>query len=289
MENKLLKMKRLDKIIRQTGTWDEESKKFLNSVFEKNDVISLSNNLFLCKSELYKDNYYFLIKKEFYKQINPNLSILEDEFQFLLKNSISGLEKELINIVNKRLDNGKLYTETQKDELISLNDIQGGVFEKITLNDWLSENFLVSKLISKVIFTLSIVIALIIIIYLQIMTTGGVSSITRFISSVVCFILVSLSSLIIKEVLSFKDNTKKSFLKIQKKLLESLSCDKNDLKDELFEAILLEAKKLNKNNCIVIDFGDEKIDVLHHRLYNETIIKSLYFLNSPLYHFQKLL
>lgn len=289
MENKLLKMKRLDKIIRQTGTWDEESKKFLNSVFEKNDVISLSNNLFLCKSELYKDNYYFLIKKEFYKQINPNLSILEDEFQFLLKNSISGLEKELINIVNKRLDNGKLYTETQKDELISLNDIQGGVFEKITLNDWLSENFLVSKLISKVVFTLSIVIALIIIIYLQIMTTGGVSSITRFISSVVCFILVSLSSLIIKEVLSFKDNTKKSFLKIQKKLLESLSCDKNDLKDELFEAILLEAKKLNKNNCIVIDFGDEKIDVLHHRLYNETIIKSIYFLNSPLYHFQKLL
>lgn len=289
MENKLLKMKRLDKIIRQTGTWDEESKKFLNSVFEKNDVISLSNNLFLCKSELYKDNYYFLIKKEFYKQINPNLSILEDEFQFLLKNSISGLEKELINIVNKRLDNGTLYTETQKDELISLNDIQGGVFEKITLNDWLSENFLVSKLISKVVFTLSIVIALIIIIYLQIMTTGGVSSITRFISSVVCFILVSLSSLIIKEVLSFKDNTKKSFLKIQKKLLESLSCDKNDLKDELFEAILLEAKKLNKNNCIVIDFGDEKIDVLHHRLYNETIIKSIYFLNSPLYHFQKLL
>lgn len=289
MENKLLKMKRLDKIIRQTGTWDEESKKFLNSVFEKNDVISLSNNLFLCKSELYKDNYYFLIKKEFYKQINPNLSILEDEFQFLLKNSISGLEKELINIVNKRLDNGKLYTETQKDELISLNDIQGGVFEKITLNDWLSENFLVSKLISKVVFTLSIVIALIIIIYLQIMTTGGVSNITRFISSVVCFILVSLSSLIIKEVLSFKDNTKKSFLKIQKKLLESLSCDKNDLKDELFEAILLEAKKLNKNNSIVIDFGDEKIDVLHHRLYNETIVKSIYLLNSPLYNFQKLL
>ena len=289
MENKLLKMKRLDKIIRQTGTWDEESKKFLNSVFEKNDVISLSNNLFLCKSELYKDNYYFLIKKEFYKQINPNLSILEDEFQFLLKNSISGLEKELINIVNKRLDNGKLYTKTQKDELISLNDIQGGVFEKITLNDWLSENFLVSKLISKVVFTLSIVIALIIIIYLQIMTTGGVSNITRFISSVVCFILVSLSSLIIKEVLSFKDNTKKSFLKIQKKLLESLSCDKNDLKDELFEAILLEAKKLNKNNSIVIDFGDEKIDVLHHRLYNETIVKSIYLLNSPLYNFQKLL
>lgn len=289
MENKLLKMKRLDKIIRQTGTWDEESKKFLNSVFEKNDVISLSNNLFLCKSELYKDNYSFLIKKEFYKQINPNLSILEDEFQLLLKNSISGLEKELINIVNKRLDNGKLYTETQKDELISLNDIQGGVFEKITLNDWLSENFLVSKLISKVVFTLSIVIALIIIIYLQIMTTGGVSNITRFISSVVCFILVSLSSLIIKEVLSFKDNTKKSFLKIQKKLLESLSCDKNDLKDELFEAILLEAKKLNKNNSIVIDFGDEKIDVLHHRLYNETIVKSIYLLNSPLYNFQKLL
>lgn len=289
MENKLLKMKRLDKIIRQTGTWDEESKKFLNSVFEKNDVISLSNNLFLCKSELYKDNYYFLIKKEFYKQINPNLSILEDEFQFLLKNSISGLEKELINIVNKRLDNGKLYTETQKDELISLNDIQGGVFEKITLNDWLSENFLVSTLISKVVFTLSIVIALIIIIYLQIMTTGGVSSITRFISSVVCFILVSLSSLIIKEVLSFKDNTKKSFLKIQKKLLESLSCDKNDLKDELFEAILLEAKKLNKNNSIVIDFGDDKIDVLHHRLYNETIVQSIYLLNSPLYNFQKLL
>lgn len=289
MENKLLKMKRLDKIIRQTGTWNEESKNFLNSVFEKNDVISLSNNLFLCKSELYKDNYYFLIKKEFYKQINPNLSILEDEFQFLLKNSISGLEKELIDIVNKRLDDGNLYTETQKDELISLNDIQGGVFEKITLNDWLSENFLVSTLISKVVFTLSIVIALIIIIYLQIMTTGGVSSITRFISSVVCFILVSLSSLIIKEVLSFKDNTKKSFLKIQKKLLESLSCDKNDLKDELFEAILLEAKKLNKNNSIVIDFGDDKIDVLHHRLYNETIVQSIYLLNSPLYNFQKLL
>lgn len=288
MESKLLKMKRLDQIIRQDGTWSSESKDFLNSVFKKNDIIRLSDNLFLRKSELYKDRYCFLIKKEFYKQIYPNLSILEDEFQFLLKNSTSGLEKELIDVVKKKLENENLYTETQKDEFISLNEIQNGVFEKLTLNDWLSKNFLVSKAISKVVFTLSVFIALIIIIYLQIMTTGSISSVTRLISSIVCFVLVSISSLIIKEVLSFKDDTKKSFLGIQNKLMTSTTCDKNDLKDELFEAILLESKRLNKNNFIIINFGNEKIDVLHHRLYNETIVESIYLLKNPLYHFQKL-
>lgn len=288
MESKLLKMKRLDQIIRQDGTWSSESKDFLNSVFEKKDIITLSDNLFLRKSELYKDRYCFLIKKEFYKQIYPNLSILEDEFQFLLKNSTSGLEKELIDVVKKKLENGSLYTETQKDEFISLNEIQNGVFEKLTLNDWLSKNFLVSKAISKVVFTLSVFIALIIIIYLQIMTTGSISSVTRLISSIVCFVLVSISSLIIKEVLSFKDDTKKSFLGIKNKLMTSTTCDINDLKDELFEAILLESKRLNKNNFIIINFGNEKIDVLYHRLYNETIVESIYLLKNPLYHFQKL-
>ena len=89
--------------------------------------------------------------------------------------------------------------------------------------------------------------------------------------------------------MNFKNNNKKSFYVIHKKLLESISCDRNDLKNELFDAILLEHKKLNENNLIVIDFGDDKIDVLHHRLYNETIVESIYLLNSPLYHFQKLL
>ena len=290
MENKLLKMKRLDQIIRQTGTWSDESKDFLNSVFNKNDIIRLSDNLFLRKSELYKDRYCFLIKKEFYKQIYPNLSILGDEFQFLLKNSTSGLEKELIDVVKKRLENENLYTETHKDELISLNEIQGGVFDKLTLNDWLSKNFLVSKAISKVVFTLSVFISLLIIVYLQIITNGFSLSLKSLtVVTIVFFVLIFLAFLIITEVFTFKNNNKKSFLEIQKKLLESKSFDKNDLKDELFEAILLEHKKLNENNVIVIDFGDDKIDILHHRLYNETIIESIYLLNSPLYHFQKLL
>ena len=290
MENKLLKMKRLDKIVRQSGSWSDKSKDFLNSVFKKNDIIRLSDNLFLRKSEFYKDRYCFLIKKEFYKQIYPNLSILEDEFQFLLKNSTSGLEKELIDVVTKRLENENLYTETHKDELISLNEIQGGVFEKLTLNDWLSKNFLVSKAISKVLFTLSIVISLLIFIYLQIIITNGFAlSLKSLTVTIVFFVLIFLVYLIIKEVLNFKDNNKKSFRVIQRKLLESTSCDKNDLKDELFEAILLEHKKLNENNVIVIDFGDDKIDILHHRLYNETIVESIYLLKNPLYHFQKLL
>lgn len=289
MESKLLKMKRLDQIIRQDGTWSIESKDFLNSVFEKKDIIKLSDNLFLRKSELYKDRYCFLIKKEFYKKIYPNLSILEDEFQFLLKNSTSGLEKELIDVVKKKLENGSLYTETQKDEFISLNEIQNGVFEKLTLNDWLSKNFLVSKAISKVVFTLSIIISLLIFIYLQIMTNGFALSLKGLTVTIVFFVLMFLVSLILKEVLNFKNNNKKSFYVIHKKLLESTSCDRNDLKNELFDAILLEHKKLNENNLIVIDFGDDKIDVLHHRLYNETIVESIYLLNSPLYHFQKLL
>lgn len=289
MENKLLKMKRLDQIIRQDRTWSDESKDFLNSIFKKNDIIRLSDNLFLRKSELYKDRYCFLIKKEFYKQINPNLSILEDEFQFLLKNSISGLEKELIDVVKKRLENENLYTETLKDEFISLNEIQNGVFEKLTLNDWLSKNFLVSKAISKVLFTLSIIIFLLIVIYLQIMTNGFALSLKIILVTIVFFVLIFLVSLIITEVLTFKNNHKKSFLVIQKKLLESTSCNKNDLKNELFDAILAESKKLNENNVIVIDFGDDKIDVLHHRLYNETIVESIYLLKSPLYYFQKLL
>ena len=290
MENKLLKMKRLDQIIRQTGTWSDESKDFLNSVFNKNDIIRLSDNLFLRKSELYKDRYCFLIKKEFYKQIYPNLSILGDEFQFLLKNSTSGLEKELIDIVKKRLENENLSTETNKDDLISLNEIQRGVFDKLTLNDWLSKNFLVSKAISKVVFTLSVFISLLIIVYLQIVTNGFALSLKSLtVITIVFFVLIFLAFLIITEVFAFKNNNKKSFIEIQKKLLESTSLDKNDLKDELFEAILLEHKKLNENNLIVIDFGDDKIDVLHHRLYNETIVESIYLLNSPFYHFQKLL
>lgn len=290
MENKLLKMKRLDQIIIQTGTWSDESKDFLNSVFNKNDIIRLSDNLFLRKSELYKDRYCFLIKKEFYKQIYPNLSILGDEFQFLLKNSTSGLEKELIDVVKKRLENENLSTKTNKDDLISLNEIQGGVFDKLTLNDWLSKNFLVSKAISKVVFTLSVFISLLIIVYLQIVTNGFALSLKSLtVITIVFFVLIFLAFLIITEVFTFKNNNKKSFIEIQKKLLESTSLDKNDLKDELFEAILLEHKKLNENNLIVIDFGDDKIDVLHHRLYNETIVESIYLLNSPLYHFQKLL
>lgn len=290
MENKLLKMKRLDQIIRQTGTWSDESKDFLNSVFNKNDIIRLSDNLFLRKSELYKDRYCFLIKKEFYKQIYPNLSILGDEFQFLLKNSTSGLEKELIDVVKKRLENENLSTETNKDDLISLNEIQGGVFDKLTLNDWLSKNFLVSKAISKVVFTLSVFISLLIIVYLQIVTNGFALSLKSLtVITIVFFVLIFLVSLILKEVLNFKNNNKKSFYVIHKKLLESISCDRNDLKNELFDVILLEHKKLNENNLIVIDFGDDKIDVLHHRLYNETIVESIYLLNSPLYHFQKLL
>jgi len=179
-----------------------------------------------------------------------------------------------------------LVVPFKRNAFSTLEDMFEDVFEKLTLIDWLSKNFLLSKLISRTVFALSIFILLLIIVYLQIITNGSILEIKNLITSFFFIVLVLLSSLAIKEVLNFKEDNKKSFINIQKKLLESTNCDKNDLKNELFEAILLESKKLNDNNAL-INFGEYRIDLLHHYLYNETIVQSIHLLNSPFYNFQK--
>lgn len=280
MENNLIKMKKLDLITEFTGS-------FLEPFFKDNEIVSLSDNLFLSRG-LLPGSFVFMIKREVFEKTGSNLVSLEKFFQFLIPKNVEGMEKKLKKVLNERLENGSLHTEIKKDELISLSEIKGAVFEKLTLIDWLSKNFLLSKLISRTVFALSIFILLLIIVYLQIVNNGSILGIKNLITSFFFIVLVLLSSLAIKEVLNFKEDNKKSFLTIQKKLLESTNCDKNDLKNELFEAILLESKKLNENNAL-INFGEYRIDLLHHYLYNETIVESINLLRSPFYHFQKLL
>lgn len=287
MENNLIKMKKLDLITKFTGSWGRDAGSFLEPFFKDNEIVSLSDKLFLSRG-LLPGSFIFMIKREFFEKIGSDLVSIENLFQFLIPKNVEGMEKELKKVLNKRFQDGSLYTEINKDELISLNEIQGAVFEKLTLIDWLSKNFLLSKLISRTVFALSIFILLLIIVYLQIVTNGSIFGIKNLIISFFFIVLVLLSSLAIKEVLNFKEDNKKSFLNIQKKLLESTNCDKNDLKNELFEDILLESKKLNDNNAL-INFGEYRIDLLHHYLYNETIVESINLLRSPFYHFQKLL
>ena len=287
MENNLIKMKKLDLITEFTGSWGRDAGSFLEPFFKDNEIVSLSDKLFLSRG-LVPGSFVFMIKREFFEKTSSDLVSLANLFQFLIPKNVEGMEKELKKVLNERLQDGSLYTEINRDELISLNEIQGAVFEKLTLIDWLSKHFLLSKLISRTVFTLSIFILLLIIIYLQIVTNGSILEIKNLITSFFFIVLVLFSSLAIKEVLNFKEDNKKSFLNIQKKLLESTNCDKNDLKNELFEAILLESKKLNDNNAL-INFGEYRIDLLHHYLYNETIVQSIYLLKSPFYNFQKLL
>ena len=287
MENNLIKMKKLDLITEFTGSWGRDAGSFLEPFFKDNEIVSLSDKLFLSRG-LVPGSFVFMIKREFFEKTGSDLVFLANLFQFLISKNVEGMEKELKKVLNERLQYGSLYTEINRDELISLNEIQGAVFEKLTLIDWLSKNFLLSKLISRTVFALSIFILLLIIVYLQIITNGSILEIKNLIISFFFIVLVLLSSLAIKEVLNFKEDNKKSFLNIQKKLLESTNCDKNDLKNELFEAILLESKKLNDNNAL-INFGEYRIDLLHHYLYNETIVQSIYLLKSPFYNFQKLL
>lgn len=287
MENNLIKMKKLDLITEFTGSWGRNAGSFLEPFFKDNEIVSLSDNLFLSRG-LLPGSFVFMIKREVFEKTGSNLVSLEKFFQFLIPKNVEGMEKKLKKVLNERLENGSLHTEIKKDELISLNEIKGAVFEKLTLIDWLSKNFLLSKLISRTVFALSIFILLLIIVYLQIVNNGSILGIKNLITSFFFIVLVLLSSLAIKEVLNFKEDNKKSFLTIQKKLLESTNCDKNDLKNELFEAILLESKKLNENNAL-INFGEYRIDLLHHYLYNETIVESINLLRSPFYHFQKLL
>lgn len=287
MENNLIKMKKLDLITEFTGSWGRDAGSFLEPFFKDNEIVSLSDKLFLSRG-LVPGSFVFMIKREFFEKTGSDLVSIANLFQFLIPKNVEGMEKELKKVLNERLQDGSLYTEINKDELISLNEIQGAVFEKLTLIDWLSKNFLLSKLISRTVFALSIFILLLIIVYLQIITNGSILEIKNLITSFFFIVLVLLSSLAIKEVLNFKEDNKKSFINIQKKLLESTNCDKNDLKNELFEAILLESKKLNDNNAL-INFGEYRIDLLHHYLYNETIVQSIHLLNSPFYNFQKLL
>lgn len=287
MENNLIKMKKLDLITEFTGSWGKDAGSFLEPFFKDNEIVSLSDKLFLSRG-LLPGRFIFMIKRELFEKIGSDLVSIENLFQFLIPKNVEGMEKELKKVLNKRFEDGSLYTEIKKDELISLNEIKGAVFEKLTLIDWLSKNFLLSKLISRTVFALLIFILLLIIVYLQIITNGSILEIKNLITSFFFIVLVLLSSLAIKEVLNFKEDNKKSFFNIQKKLLESTNCDKNDLKNELFEAILLESKKLNDNNAL-INFGEYRIDLLHHYLYNETIVQSIYLLKSPFYNFQKLL
>ena len=230
MENNLIKMKKLDLITEFTGSWGRNAGSFLEPFFKDNEIVSLSDNLFLSRG-LLPGSFVFMIKREVFEKTGSNLVSLEKFFQFLIPKNVEGMEKKLKKVLNERLENGSLHTEIKKDELISLSEIKGAVFEKLTLIDWLSKNFLLSKLISRTVFALSIFILLLIIVYLQIVNNGSILGIKNLITSFFFIVLVLLSSLAIKEVLNFKEDNKKSFLTIQKKLLESTNCDKNDLKN----------------------------------------------------------
>ena len=263
MKNKLIQMKRLDLITEFTGSWAKDAGDFLDPFFKNNEIISLSNDLFLSKSEL-PGRFVFMIRTEFYERAGSDLATLENLFYFMTSNHVKGMEKELKKVVNERSENGTLQTEVDKDDLISLNEIGLVVFKKLTLNDWLEENFLASKTISKVKFYLIALIALFVILYLRILSTGFVYGITSFLAALAYIVLALLMGAAIKALLQFKNNNEESLLVIQKQLIESVAYDEDELKDKLFGFVEAECKKLKRNDSIMsVHFGEEKIDELY--------------------------
>lgn len=288
MRTKLIQMRRLDLLTEFSGSWGKESWEFLNPVLENNELISLSNEVFLSKSEI-PGRFIFMIRKELYERTGSDLASLENLFNFLTSNHAKGMEKELKKVVNERFENGTLQTEVDKDELISLNEISSIVFTKLTLNDWLSENFLVSKTISRIVFSLVVVILIFVAMYLRILSSGFVYGVTSFIAGLCDIGIILLLIAAIKALLQFKNDVYESFLKIQKELIEVVAYDEGELKDKLFGFIETECKKLNGNDSImVVHFGEEKISELYQSLFHETITESIILVSSPFYHFEKL-
>lgn len=288
MRSKLIQMRRLDLLTEFSGSWGKESGEFLNPVLENNELISLSNEVFLSKSEI-PGGFVFMIRTEVYERAGSDLSSLENLFYFMTSNHVKGMEKELKKVVNERSENGTLQTEVDKDELISLNEISSIVFTKLTLNDWLSENFLVSKTISRIVFSLVVVILIFVAMYLRILSSGFVYGVTSFIAGLCDIGIILLLIAAIKALLQFKNDVYESFLKIQKELIEVVAYDEGELKDKLFGFIETECKKLNGNDSImVVHFGEEKISELYQSLFHETITESIILVSSPFYHFEKL-
>lgn len=288
MKTKLIQMRRLDLLTEFSGSWGKDSGEFLNPVLENHELISLSNEVFLSKSEI-PGGFVFMIRTEVYERAGSDLSSLENLFYFMTSNHVKGMEKELKKVVNERSENGTLQTEVDKDELISLNEISSIVFTKLTLNDWLSENFLVSKTISRIVFSLVVVILIFVAMYLRILSSGFVYGVTSFIAGLCDIGIILLLIAAIKALLQFKNDVYESFLKIQKELIEVVAYDEGELKDKLFGFIETECKKLNGNDSImVVHFGEEKISELYQSLFHETITKSIILVSSPFYHFEKL-
>lgn len=288
MKNKLIQMKRLDLITEFTGSWAKDIGDFLDPFFKNNEIISLSNDLFLSKSEL-PGRFVFMIRTEVYERAGSDLATLENLFYFMTSNHVKGMEKELKKVVNERSENGTLHTEVDKDELISLNEISSIIFTKLTLNDWLSENLLVSKTISRIVFSLVVVILIFVAMYLRILSSGFVYGVTSFIAGLCDIGIILLLIAAIKALLQFKNDVYESFLKIQKELIEVVAYDEGELKDKLFGFIETECKKLNGNDSImVVHFGEEKISELYQSLFHKTITESIILVSSPFYHFEKL-
>lgn len=288
MKTKLIQMRRLDLLTEFSGSWGKDSGEFLNPVLENHELISLSNEVFLSKSEI-PGGFVFMIRTEVYERAGSDLSSLENLFYFMTSNHVKGMEKELKKVVNERSENGTLQTEVDKDELISLNEISSIVFTKLTLNDWLSENFLVSKTISRIVFSLVVVILIFVAMYLRILSSGFVYGVTSFIAGLCDIGIILLLIAAIKALLQFKNDVYESFLKIQKELIEVVAYDEGELKDKLFGFIETECKKLNGNDSImVVHFGEEKISELYQSLFHETITESIILVSSPFYHFEKL-
>lgn len=291
MENNLIKMKKLDLITEFTGSWGKDARKFLDPFFENSEIISLSKDLFLSKSE-FPGGFIFLIRKEVYEQNGSDFASLENLFDFMVSNHATGMEIELKKVVNERSKNGTLYTtEVNRDDLISLNQISNIVFKKLTLNDWLSENFLVSKIISRIVFSLVVVILIFVAMYLIILSSAFIYGVTNFIAGLCDIVIVLFLIAAIKALLQFKNDNHESFLKIQKKLIECIAYDDRELKDLLFRFVEDECENLNKNDSSMfmrVHFGEEKISELYQSLFHETITESIILVSSPFYHFEKL-
>jgi hypothetical protein len=94
MKTKLIQMRRLDLLTEFSGSWGKDSVEFLNPVLENHELISLSNEVFLSKSEI-PGGFVFMIGKELYERTGSDLASLENLFNFLTSNHAKGMEKEL--------------------------------------------------------------------------------------------------------------------------------------------------------------------------------------------------
>ena len=100
MENNLIKMKKLDLITEFTGSWGRNAGSFLEPFFKDNEIVSLSDNLFLSRG-LLPGSFVFMIKREVFEKTGSNLVSLEKFFQFLIPKNVEGMEKKLKKVLDK--------------------------------------------------------------------------------------------------------------------------------------------------------------------------------------------